>query len=59
MMPKLLAKWQKGKLDSSNEVERYFQEFMDEGGETGFVNMLSVDSFKEKMQKEIKHERDL
>lgn len=54
MMPKLMSKWKNGKLNESNETERYFKEFMDEGGETGFVNMLSVDSFKEKMKKEIK-----
>ena len=53
LMPSLLRKWKKGTLDPSNETERLFKEFMDEGGETGFVNMLSVDSFKEKMQKEI------
>lgn len=34
-------------------LSSYFGEFMDEGGETGFVNMLSIDSFKEKMKKEI------
>lgn len=54
MVPKLMEKWKSGKLDESNDTERYFKEFMDEGGETGFVNMLSVDSFKEKMKKEIK-----
>ena len=53
LMPSLMRKWKKGTLDTSNETERLFKEFMDEGGETGFVNMLSVDSFKEKMQKEI------
>lgn len=53
MMPKLMRKYQDGKLNTRNETERYFKEFMEEGGETGFVNMLSVDSFKEKMQKEI------
>ena len=53
LMPSLMRKWQNGTLDTSNETERLFKEFMDEGGETGFVNMLSVDSFKEKMQKEI------
>lgn len=53
MMPSLLRKWKKGTLDTNNDVERLFKEFMDEGGETGFVNMLSVDSFKEKMKKEI------
>lgn len=53
LMPSLLRKWKKGTLNENDETERYFKEFMDEGGETGFVNMLSVDSFKEKMQKEI------
>lgn len=53
MMPSLLRKWKKGTLNMANETERLFKEFMDEGGETGFVNMLSVDSFKEKMNKEI------
>ena len=53
MMPKLMRKYQDGKLNTHNETERYFKEFMEEGGETGFVNMLSVDSFKEKMRKEV------
>ncbi len=53
LMPSLLRKWMKGTLDESNETERLFKEFMDEGGETGFVNMLSVESFKEKMRKEV------
>ena len=53
MMPKLMRKYQDGKLNTRNETERYFKEFMEEGGETGFVNMLSVDSFKEKMRKEV------
>ena len=53
LMPSLLRKWKNGTLDTSDETERLFKEFMDEGGETGFVNMLSIDSFKEKMRKEI------
>lgn len=53
LLPSLMRKYIDGDLDLSNETERLFGEFMDEGGETGFVNMLSVDSFKEKMQKEI------
>ena len=48
LMPSLMRKWQNGTLDLRNETERLFCEFMDEGGETGFVNMLSIDSFKEK-----------
>ena len=53
MIPSLMRKYFDGDLDLTNETERLFGEFMDEGAETGFVNMLSVDSFKDKMQKEI------
>ena len=55
MLPSLMRKYLDGDLDLTNDTERLFGEFMDEGGETGFVNMLSVDSFKEQMQKEISH----
>lgn len=54
LMPSLMRKWQNGTLDPHDETERLFGEFMDEGGETGFVNMLSIDSFKERMNKEIR-----
>lgn len=54
LMPSLMRKWQNGSLNLHDETERLFGEFMDEGGETGFVNMLSIDSFKERMQKEIR-----
>ena len=54
LLPSLMRKWMAGDLNLADETERLFGEFMDEGGETGFVNMLSVDSFKEKMQKEIR-----
>ena len=54
LMPSLMRKWMAGDLNLNDDTERVFGEFMDEGGETGFVNMLSVDSFKQKMQKEIR-----
>jgi len=54
LMPSLMRKWQNGSLNLHDETERLFGEFMDEGGETGFVNMLSIESFKERMQKEIR-----
>ncbi len=53
LMPSLMRKYLAGELNTADETERYFKEFMEEGGETGFVNMLSVDSFKEKMTKEL------
>ena len=54
LMPSLMRKWMNGTLNESNETERLFKEFMTEGGETGFVNMLSIESFKERMQKEMR-----
>lgn len=53
LMPSLMRKYLAGELNPADETERYFKEFMDEGAETGFVNMLSVDSFKDKMVKEL------
>lgn len=53
LMPSLMRKYLAGELNPADETERYFKEFMDEGAETGFVNMLSVDSFKDKMAKEL------
>ena len=63
LLPSLMRKYLRGELDPSDETERYFQEFMEQGGETGFTNMLSVDKFKSKIEKEFKktagHEMDL
>lgn len=63
LLPSLMRKYLRGELDPSDETERYFLEFMEQGGETGFTNMLSVEKFKSKMEKEFKktagHEMDL
>jgi hypothetical protein len=63
LLPSLMRKYLRDELDPNDETERYFQEFMDQGGETGFTNMLSVEKFKSKMEKEFKksagHEMDL
>lgn len=63
LLPSLMRKYLRGELDPIDEAERYFQEFMEQGGETGFTNMLSVEKFKSKMEKEFKktagHEMDL
>ena len=52
-MPELIRKWKAGTLDTNNDIERYFSEFMEHGGETGYVNMLGVDKFKENIQKKL------
>ena len=63
LLPSLMRKYLRNELDPNDETERYFQEFMEQGGETGFTNMLSVEKFKSKMEKEFKktagHEIDL
>ncbi len=56
-MPELLRKWKKGTLDTDNDLERYFAEFMEHGGETGYVNALGVDKFKEDIQKKLENFR--
>jgi hypothetical protein len=50
----LLSKWEKGKLDTNNEVERYFKEFLENGGETGFTNMQTLDDYKRNVESFLK-----
>lgn len=50
-LPRLLNKWQHGQLDESVAVERYFAEFMRNGGETGFTQLNTVDKAKRDMQR--------
>lgn len=38
----LFAKYRNGTLDMSNKVERYFKEFMENGGETGWVQIKNI-----------------
>lgn len=43
----------KGKLDMSNEADRYFKEFLKNGGETGYTALTNVDQYKKKIQKDL------
>ncbi len=45
-LPRLLKKWSDNTLDPNNETERYFLEFLTNGGETGFTQLNSVDDYK-------------
>lgn len=47
----LVRKFQQNKLDEGDEVERYFKEFIENGGETGFTNINTVDDFKKDIEK--------
>ena len=45
-LPRLLRKFRNGTLDMNNEIERYFDEFLRNGGETGFTQVLTVEDYK-------------
>lgn len=45
-IPELLKKYNGGMLDMNNPKERLFKEFMENGGETGYTNMQTVDDYK-------------
>lgn len=50
----LISKSTKGQINPDNTTERYMQEFLAYGGETGFTNMLTADDYKKLIKKEIK-----
>ena len=53
-MPQLIRKFQKGTLDTNVEIERYFEEFIRNGGETGFTQVNTVEDYKRDMERFIK-----
>lgn len=50
----LMKRYQSGKLDMDNELDKMFAEFIKNGGETGFAQLTSVDEYKKKIQRELK-----
>ncbi len=55
-MANLYARYNKGSLDTSNETHRLFLEFMQNGGETGFVNLKQIENRKSEIAKAIKRD---
>lgn len=51
---RLIKKAKTGNFNPSNKAERYMQEFLSHGGETGFTNMLSADDYKKQIKRDIK-----
>ncbi|MCR5270566.1 MAG: strawberry notch family protein [Prevotella sp.] len=49
----LFKKYRNGTIDESNELERDFKEFMDNGGTTGFVQMNKVQDIQKDMKNTI------
>ena len=56
----LYAKYRAGKLNTAhNKTEQYFEEFMQNGGETGWVQIKNMDEWTKQYRKDILRERRL
>lgn len=53
----LFAKYRNGTLDTSDKVQRYFKEFMENGGETGWVQIKNMQDWTKEYKKDVKGER--
>ena len=53
----LFSKYRNGTLDTSNKVQRYFKEFMENGGETGWVQIKNMQDWTKEYKKDVKSER--
>ena len=53
----LFAKYRNGILDMSDKVQRYFKEFMENGGETGWVQIKNMQDWTKEYKKDVKSER--
>ena len=49
-LPRLVYKWEHGTLNMNDETERYFDEFMRGGGETGFTALQDIESIKKEVK---------
>ena len=53
----LFAKYRNGTLDPSDKVQRYFKEFMENGGQTGWVQIKNMQDWTKEYKKDVKSER--
>lgn len=53
----LFAKYRNGTLDTSDKVQRYFKEFMENGGETGWVQIKNMQDWTKEYKKDVKSKR--
>jgi hypothetical protein len=54
MHTNLFKRYREGKLDMGNSTDRYFKEFMENGGETGFVEQKNLDKWKKIIKEGVK-----
>lgn len=53
----LFAKYRNGTLDTSDKVQRYFKEFMENGGETGWIQIKNMQDWTKEYKKDVKSEK--
>ena len=56
VMAKLLNKYENGTLNSSDYIEHAFEQFMANGGETGFTNLKDIEGHKRAIAKELRRQ---
>ena len=54
----LFAKYRNGTLDTNDKVQRYFKEFMENGGETGWVQIKNMKEWTKEYKLHVKGERN-
>ena len=54
----LFAKYRNGTLDTNDKVQRYFKEFMENGGETGWVQIKNMKDWTKEYKIHVKTERN-
>lgn len=59
MLHRMFRKFEKGTLDDSNETERLFRQFMMNGGETGYTNVLDIIGHKKEIGRALKRKGNL
>ncbi|PDP60148.1 LPD38 domain-containing protein [Prevotella intermedia] len=57
-LPKLVYKWEHGTLDTSNQTEKLFDEFMRGGGETGFTALRDIEAVKKDIENAINDNKE-
>lgn len=59
VMRRLLGKWESGKLDMNNRIEALFYQFMKNGGETGYTNVINIEGHKRAVAAELKKQESI
>ena len=54
MHTNLFKRYRQGNLDMSNPTDRYFKEFMENGGETGWVEQKNLEKWRKEIKKGVK-----